>query len=455
MHTLAKNEIYRTEITDINNMGCGVARVKGVVVFVAHGVTGDVAEIKIIKVAAGYAAAIITELLKPSPLRLPEAACAAARRCGGCQYQHITYEHECSLKQNYVRQALAKAGAPHIPVAELLTTGVTAGYRNKSQIPVGTDKNGRLCAGFYAPRSHDIIAADKCLLQPPSFSEITAFIMDFARENGISAYSEARHAGLLRHIYIRGARSGEIMVCLVLNGESLPGEQEFASRLRERFPMIAGVLVNVNTEKTNVICGRRCRTLSGSPFLTDVLCGLTFRISPLSFYQVNHDAAELLYRKGAELLALTGRETLLDLYCGIGTIGLTMAHRVKKLIGIEVVEDAVENARANAEINGIENASFYCGDAGRVLENLYPRQSRPDAVIVDPPRKGLAPDALKSILEIAPEKLLYISCNPDTLARDIVQLEAGGYRCGAVTPADLFPRTGHVESVVLMTKIQK
>ena len=240
------------------------------------------------------------------------------------------------------------------------------------------------------------------------------------------------------------------MVCLVLNGDALPAEDELVQRLCCRFPMVTGILYNINRERTNVICGRRCRLLFGSPYLTDVLCGLTFRISPLAFYQVHHDAAELLYQKAAELLSLTGGETLLDLYCGIGTIGLTMARRAGELIGIEVVEEAVKNARENAEINGISNASFYCGDTGSVLNTLATRS--PDAVVVDPPRKGLLPGALKSLLDISPEKLLYISCNPDTLARDIAHLEASGYTCGPVTPVDLFPRTGHVETIVLLQR---
>ena len=450
MQILAKNEVYRTEITDINNMGYGIARVKGIVVFVTHGVTGDLADIKIIKAASGYAIAVIVDLITPSPFRLKAPLCTAARRCGGCQYQHITYAHECSLKQNYVRQALIKAGLPHIPVADILTSGVTEGYRNKAQIPCGKDKQGNLCAGYYAPRSHQIVPAENCLLQPPLFSEITAFIIDFAQKHGISAYSETEHTGLLRHIYIRGARNGAAMVCLVLNGDALPAEDELVQRLCCRFPMVTGILYNINRERTNVICGRRCRLLFGSPYLTDVLCGLTFRISPLAFYQVHHDAAELLYQKAAELLSLTGGETLLDLYCGIGTIGLTMARRAGELIGIEVVEEAVKNARENAEINGISNASFYCGDTGSVLNTLATRS--PDAVVVDPPRKGLLPGALKSLLDISPEKLLYISCNPDTLARDIAHLEASGYTCGPVTPVDLFPRTGHVETIVLLQR---
>ncbi len=454
---LNKGTTLTLEITDLNNLGFGVGHAPDKrTVFVAGCVAGDIARVQIIKVNKGYAVARLLEISSPSPDR-EEGFCSAAASCGGCVYRNLSYERELALKQNYVAHAFRKAGLADVEIEPVRTTGQTKHYRNKAEYPIANGKNG-LYGGFYAPKTHRVVAADACALQPPVFGEILRATCDFFSTHGVNAYDEETGKGLLRHLYLRhGVGSGELMVTPVINGDSLPFAKEYVAMLREHFPAVSSVLVNVNKKNTNVVLGKTFHTLHGNPYLTDVLCNRTFRIAPDAFYQVNHDAAELLYGIAAERTELRGAGLLLDLYCGAGTIGLSMAERASELVGIEIVPAAVECATENAARNGVQNAAFYCGDAADA-EQLLAQAERergtlhPDAVILDPPRKGCDKALLDFLAARGVPRIVYVSCGPDSLARDCAILRAHGYEIGTVTPVDLFPRTGHVESVVCLTK---
>ena len=454
---LTKNSVHRIEITDLNNLGFGVGRVEGRVVFVGGAVDGDVVEAHIIRVQADYAVARLVRILEPSPYRA-ESLCPAAS-CGGCAYRSVSAEHEEALKVARVRTAFCKCGTPDVNILPLLSTGERYGYRNKAQYPVTEDKDGRLVIGFYAPKSHRVVAAENCPLQDARFAPILATLRTELEKYKIRAYREEDGAGLLRHIYLRGDSEGrEVLLTLVINGHTLPHAEEIVAALCAAHPCIVGILININRENTNVICGAEYRVVWGKDHLTDTLCGVRLAITPASFYQVNHATTELLYRRAAELAELHGDELVLDLFCGIGSIGLSMAHMVREVIGVEIVESAVECARKNAAENGIKNASFYCGDATDTEKLLASAQAArgerilPDVVILDPPRKGCTPTLLSYVARLAPERIVYISCNPDTLARDAALLIKQGYTMGDVTPVDLFPLTGHVESVVCLER---
>lgn len=458
---MKKNDIVALCVEEINNLGHGVAHLKnpdgsrGQVVFVTGGVTGDEVDARIIKINKSFLVAKVEKLRKPSPLRTEDTC--PAKGCGGCVYRLVRYEHELELKREHVQSAFRKAGLPDVKVGEVRHTGELTEYRNKAQYPVCSGKDG-MRVGFYACATHRVVPVRRCQLQPECFGEITDWICSFCDQKGISAYDEETGRGLLRHVYLReGRRSGEVMVCLVVNGKSLPYEGDLAKGLTEAFPFVTGVLLNVNEKNTNVILGEKYRLLTGRDWIEDTLCGLRFRISAGAFYQVNHDACELLYGIARERTALTGKETLLDLYCGIGTIGLSMAHDAKEVIGIEIVEEAVERATENAVLNGIGNAFFYCGDATdarRLLENAEESRGRIEdaTVILDPPRKGSTPELISYLAGRGFSRIVYVSCNPDTLARDCALFAELGYDIGEVTPVDMFPRTGHVESVVCLER---
>ena len=455
-----KNETIRVTVDGMNDLGNGVAHYDGFCVFVTGAVVGDECEVRVIKVTSGYAVARMEKLLSPSPYRVADAC--TAKGCGGCAYRALSYEHELSLKHEDVVHAFRKAGLSRVTVLPVLTAGVTEGYRNKAQYPVAADKNGAPVAGFYASHSHRVVAASQCPLQAAAFSDIVDTVLSFMKEKGITAYSEETGMGLVRHLYFRcNSDQSKILLTLVVNGKALPDEDTLVTMLTTRFPAVTGILLNINEKNTNVITGDVYRTLYGDETLVDELCGITLEIPPQSFYQVNHDAAELLYRKAAELLMLCGDETLLDLYCGVGSVGLSMAKSVRRLIGVEIIPEAIRYAKKNAARNGIENAYFFCGDAANTEELLTAAEAEigriaPDAVILDPPRKGCAPSLIDYVANrVFPPKIAYISCNPDTLARDCALFARYGYEIGAVTPVDLFPRTGHVESVVCLTRSAK
>jgi 23S rRNA (uracil1939-C5)-methyltransferase len=455
---LKKNQICQVEITDLNNLGYGVGRVDGLVTFIAGAVPGDTVSARIIKVASGYAVARLETLLSPSPNRIPDPDCKSAG-CGGCVYRQVSYGYELELKHRYIVECFRKQGLPDVEILPPLHTGKTEHYRNKAQYPVALTEDGRITAGFFKPRSHRVIPAEGCPLAPRVFEAIVRRIIAWAEEHQISVYDEKTGKGLLRHIYLRtSADEREILVTIVANGRALPAEDALTGALREGFSSIVGVLLNINTEATNVICGREYRTLYGKSELDDTLCGVRLSLSPASFYQVNHDAAELLYRTAASLAELKGSETLVDLFCGVGSIGLSMASQVREVIGIEIVADAVRCAERNAAQNGIANARFFVGDATdteqllAAAERELGRTLDPDVVILDPPRKGADSRLLAFLAARQIPRIVYISCNPETLARDLAILRPLGYEISPVTPVDLFPRTGHVESVVCLTR---
>ncbi len=457
-HNLKKDDILTVRINEINNLGSGVGKHEesGVVIFIPGAVTGDLVKAKMIKVNKSYCVGKLIEIIERSSVR-EDGFCDAPLSCGGCTYRHISREHELELKKSYVEHAFIKVGLSDVKVNGVLHTNKRKGYRNKAQYPIGTGKDG-IIAGFYASKTHKIIPCDSCSLQPDIFSRIVKAFCKFATENNISVYSEENGSGLLRHLYLRqGEATGDIMMCAVINGETLPYAEKLVSEFTSAFTCIKSILINVNKKNTNVILGDKYVTLYGEPYITDVLCEKKFKISPGSFYQVNHDGAELLYTTAAKFADFSGSETVLDLYCGIGTIGISMSDKVKEIIGIEIVPEAVECAKENARLNELTNASFYCGDASSaeslLSEAIIQRgELKPDAVILDPPRKGTTPELLNYIAKLGIPKIVYISCDPDTLARDCAILRDLGYSIGEVTPVDMFPATGHVETVVLLSK---
>ena len=454
---LKKNDTFVSEIIDITNLGFGVAKIEGAVVFVSGTVPRDVAKIKIIKVGSSYSIGRVEEMITPSPLRV-EGRCEN-KLCRSCAYKCLSYNYEKSLKEEAVRQIFKKSGHSDVKIAGLVGSPSEREYRNKAQFPISLDKNGGYVIGFYAPKSHRVTEASECPLAPKVFSLIIEELRTFFGKHRVSVYDEEIREGLLRHIYLRrGEISGEILLTLVINGASLPHSDELVEILENKFPEIVGILLNVNMENTNIILGEEFITLSGRDYIFDTLGGVTLKITAPSFYQVNHDAAELLYAKAKELAAPTKSDLVLDLYCGAGSIGLSMADEAGEVIGIEIVESAVECAKFNAEINHIFNASFYSGDASDTKKILEPAEKargekiKPDIVILDPPRGGTTEELIEHISTLNPQRIVYISCNPSTLARDMVAFKKYGYEGDEVTPFDLFPLTGHVESVVCLAK---
>ncbi|MCQ2414144.1 MAG: 23S rRNA (uracil(1939)-C(5))-methyltransferase RlmD [Clostridia bacterium] len=454
---LSKNQKLTVEIVDLNHLGFGVAKVDGMAVFVAGLVKGDVAQIVLIKVNASFAIGKCLSLVKSSPLRV-EGRCTVAG-CTACAYRGIGYETECEIKRQSVVSAFRKAGLPDVKIGELLHGERTCGYRNKAQYPVMKDKNGKIVIGFYAPKSHFVKEAAACPLSPAVFTEILEDLRAFFEAYGTSVYDEKTGKGLLRHIYLRrGEVSHEILLTLVINGEKLPDAEALVALLTGKYPEIVGILLNVNRENTNVILGEKYLPVYGRDHIVDTLCGVELELSAPAFYQVNHDTAEILYRKARELAAPSGNDCLLDLFCGVGSIGLSMADAVGELIGVEIVPEAVECAERNAHRAGIVNARFFAGDATDTERLLAPaehalgRKITPDTVVLDPPRKGCDEKLLDYVARLSPKKIVYVSCNPETLARDVAHLAQNGYLPGEVTPVDMFPGTGHVESVVLMSR---
>ena len=449
-----KNQILTLSIESLSNDGSGVAHHDGQAVFVAAAAPGDVAEVRIVKPMKGYAFGKLEKLLTPGPGRVKQ-DCPVAGPCGGCGLRHISYAAECAAKTQFVRDAFERLAKLDVPVHEVLGAPAADRYRNKVQLPVGTDENGHLVTGFFAGRSHRIVPCADCKLQPDWMNALAARACTLLEENGITAYNEETHTGRVRHLYMRqGWHSGQRLLCFVVNGNGLPNEAEICEALQKEFDLTT-ILINRNNARTNVILGDRDRVLWGKGELLDKLCGKTFAIGPHAFYQVNHDQCERLYALAGDFAGLTGEQVLLDLYCGVGTIGLTLADRCRRLIGVEVVPQAVENARENARRNGIENAEFLCADAAGAATQLASQGVRPDVAIVDPPRKGCAPDVFAAIDKMGTQRLVYVSCDPATLARDLALLATMGYTARRACGVDLFPRTPHVETVCLMSKKDK
>ncbi len=447
---LKKNDLAALTITALTNEGCGVGKADGMVVFVPFSAVGDVLRVRIVKANRTHCYGKIEEILTPSPDRIC-CDCPVFGRCGGCDFRHIRYEAELSAKEGFLRDAFHRIGKLEPQFLPIIANPSIDAYRNKTQYPVRKEKNGETVCGFFAERSHRVVACGECRLEPRRFAEIRGFVLDFARENKISSYQEEEHSGVLRSVCIRrGHYSGEIGVAVVVR-RFVPQLKKLGGALHERFPEIVSVMASVNPERTNVVYGEEEQLLYGVPFIRDRMCGRTFSVSARSFYQVNTPMAEALYRKAAELVQPEGK-TVLDLYCGAGTIGLTMADRARQVVGVEISESAVRNARENARLNGAENARFLCGDAGKMTDMLTSEKIRPDAVILDPARRGCDLRTIENIARLSPERIVMISCNPVTAARDCALLEERGYCVRTVQGADLFSRTRHVECVVLMIR---
>ena len=453
---LQKNQILTLRIERLSSDGSGVAHsADGEAVFVPGTAPGDEARVHIVKDCGRYAFGILDELLTPSPDRVP-VDCLVAGPCGGCSLRHLDYAAELRAKQESVLDAFRRIGGLEVPVLDIQPSPEVDRYRNKVQFPVGVDKNGVPCIGFYAGRTHRIVPCPDCKLQPGVLNEIGNALCAFFAQQGIRPYDEQSGKGLVRHIFLRrGAHSGQIMVCLVCTRAKLPHAEQLCTALRGQFPAISTILLNVNAKSTNVILGSENHILYGPGYIEDTLCGVPVRLGPLSFYQVNTLAAERLYGVAAQYAQLTPDDTLLDLYCGMGTIGLSMAEQCRELIGVEIVPEAIESAKANAARMGEAVAAksrFFCADAGQAATQLAAEGLHPDIVMLDPPRKGCDEATLSAVVRMAPRRVVYVSCNPATAARDAAWLEQNGYHAEKVQPVDLFPRTKHCETVVLLSK---
>lgn len=448
---MQKNEIYEAQITGMTTEGAGVCRIDGMAVFVPMTAVGDCLHVRIVKVLKSYAFGIVEELLHPSQERV-EPDCPVFRQCGGCVFRHVTYEAELQYKEQFVRDAFARIGGLDPEIEPILGDESRCGYRNKAQYPVA-EQDGHLVCGFYARHSHRIIPCTRCKLQPDRFGELLEFLLPVLERCGVTAYDEQKHAGELRHIYIRqGYHSGEMLLCLVVRRSVKKKVAAALGEICSAFPEVVSISESVNPDRTNVILGKQLSVLWGTETIRDTMCGNAVSLSPHSFYQVNTPQAERLYGIGTAYADLHGAETLLDLYCGAGTIGLSMASRIGKLIGVEVIPQAVENARRNAAEAGIRNAEFRCGDAGMIAAQLAEEGIRPDVVILDPPRKGCDKAAIDAVVSMAPSRIVMISCNPATAARDARAFSGYGYTPERVRAVDLFPGTAHVECVVLMSR---
>ena len=450
MAELKKNSVYELDITGYTAEGMGVARLDGRVVFVPNTVRGERWQVQLLKVNKNVAWGRAVKSVLESPSRVPS-DCPHFGPCGGCQFRHMDYTEELEAKRRRVEDALRRIGGLDITVDTVHGAQKTCRYRNKVQFPVARGKSG-IHVGLFRARSHDVIDVPDCLLQTDSANAMGRALKKWMEQSRVEPYDEGTGKGLVRHLYVRTNRTGHSLVCLVVNGRKLPDEPGLVSALRACDPGLVGVVLNTNTEKTNVILGDRYRTVWGEDRLSEQLCGMTFRLSVPSFFQINRDQTEVLYGRAVEFAGLTGAETVLDLYCGIGTISLAMAQKAGRVIGAEIVPEAIEDAKENAVRNGVANAEFFCGDAGQVAARLAADGVRPDVICVDPPRKGLASGVTDVLADMAPRRIVYVSCDPATLARDVKLLGERGYAVQKAEAVDLFPRTQHVESVVLLCR---
>ena len=447
MEALEKGSIYTAVIDGYSSEGLGIARVNGAVVFVPHAVRGEEIDLRITKVMKTSCTGEIVKIHNPSPERM-EPECPYAGKCGGCAYRHLTYPEELWAKRQRVQDALTRIGGLDLTVEEILVAKNPEHYRNKSQYPVGADGS----IGFFQARTHKVVPIRRCLIQTEAADRTAQAVGEWMHRYKISAYDETTGKGLVRHVCVRVNRKGESLCCVVVNGNKVPREPELAAYVTAAVSHTVGVLLNSNTRRGNVILGDKYRTLFGRNYLMDTLCGLEFKLSMPSFYQVNRDQAEALYGKALEFAGLTGNETVLDLYCGIGTITLCLAKAAKRVIGAEIVPPAIRDAKENALRNHVENAEFFCGDAADIAAKLESDGLRPDVVTVDPPRKGLAPEVIASVAAMGPEKVVYVSCDPATLGRDVKIFREFGYEAKRAAAVDMFPGTAHVETVVLLSR---
>ncbi len=451
---LKKNDLVTLHITGTTHEGLGVGRSDGYVLFVPFTAEGDLAQVRVVKALTHYGYGRLERLLSPSPDRI-EVACPVFGLCGGCTYWHISYEAECRIKEQQVRTALQKELGEEPQLLPIVPAPSQTRYRNKVQLPVGLS-GGSAVTGFYRGRSHQIIPCSGCLLQPEAADRAARLLCDHIDRFHLSVYDERLHKGLVRSLFVRvGAATGQVMVVIVINGQILPHADELIAALRSELPGLVSVQLCINQKQTNVVLGDRYLTLWGADWLEDRLLGNRYRISAASFYQVNHDQCEALYLEAARLAALTGKERVLDLYCGIGTIGLSMAAQCRELVGVEVVPSAVQDAAVCAREAGFENARFLCADAAQAAAQLAAEGFSPDVVILDPPRKGCDASLLETVAGMDPDRIVYISCNCATLARDARLLRDLGYSLREARPFDLFPRTSHCETAALFLQDQK
>lgn len=446
---MKKQKTGRSEVLTIEGYGSdgeGVARLSdGMTCFVTGAIKGETCRVKLNKIGRSCAWGEVDQALEPSPSRVGP-GCPYFSRCGGCSLRFMSYEEELAFKKQKVQDALKRLGGTDVEVSAIYGAQHTERYRNKVQFPVAGE-----AIGFYQKRTHVVTDVEDCLLQPEACANLRRAVRDWMRQHRVPAYDEKGHKGLVRHVYVRTNSHGESLCCLMVNGESLPHEEELVSALRLAEKGLVGVVLGANKKKTNVILGDAYRTLWGQDYLEETLCGLKFRLSVPSFFQVNREQTEVLYAKALELAGLNGNETVLDLYCGIGTISLALAGQAGRVIGVEVVPEAIEDAKKNARRNGVTNAEFFCADAGDIAQKLAQEGLKPDVITVDPPRKGLAQEVVDAIVQMAPRRVVYVSCDPATLGRDVKRFEEQGYRAVQACAVDLFPRTSHVESVVCLT----
>ena len=446
---LAKNQEHIVTIEGYGEGGMGVARIDGRVVFVHGALRGEKCRVLILKTLKSVAFAKVLEVVEPSCTRVtPD--CPYFPRCGGCTYRHMSYEEELRLKKLRVQDNLARIGGSGVTVEEILGAADTLRYRNKAQYPVSKDG----AVGFYRARTHEVIECEHCLLVKPEADAAAEALREYMRRCRVAGYDEKTGRGLVRHLYVRSNAAGESLVCVLVNGNELPQEETLVALLRGACPKCRGIVLGTNTKKGNVILGDRYRTLWGEDRLEDTLCGKRFRLSVPSFYQVNRAQAERLYAKAIEFADLTGQETVLDLYCGAGTITLALSDHAKRVLGAEIVPEAIDDARENAVRNGVKNVEFFCGDASDVAKKLAQEHLRPDVITVDPPRKGLAADVVESIAAMQPERVVYVSCDSATMARDVKRFAELGYTVTRAAAVDMFPRADHVETVCLLSKLQ-
>ena len=448
MATLEKNKIYRARIEGYSSEGLGIARINGQVVFVHRAVRGEECDILVLKVLKNTAFGKVVSVEKPSEHR-QEPDCPYYGKCGGCDFRHMDYEEELCAKRQRVQDAITRVGGAAVSVDTIHGAATTERYRNKVQFPVGEGP----AIGFYQARTHRVVDVVDCLLQPVDAARIRQAVSEYLTTYSVPAYDEHTGKGLLRHLYVRTNRAGESLCCLLVNGENLPHEAELVEALRQVVPQLRGVVLGVNRKRNNVILGDHYRTLWGEDYLEETLCGHSFRLSVPSFFQINRDQTEVLYGRALDFAGLTGTQTVVDLYCGIGTISLTMAEKAGQVIGVEVVPEAIEDAKENARRNGLAHKTrFECGDASQLAFQLEKEGVCPDVVVVDPPRKGLAGDVVETIARMAPQRVVYVSCDPATMGRDVKRFAALGYVARRAEAVDLFPRTAHVETVALLTR---
>ena len=450
---MKKDDIIELKIEDLSSEGLGVGHSDGIVLFVKDTVIGDTVEARVMKMKKTYGYAKAMRILEPSPDRIVP-PCPVARQCGGCQIQAMSYSAQLHFKQNKVCSNLERIGGfTNLPMEPVIGMDTPFRYRNKAQFPVGRARDGKIVAGFYAGRTHSIIACRDCLLGAEVNEKILQTVLNHMEKYRIEPYDEATGKGLIRHIMTRvGFATGQIMVCIVINGKKLPAHEQLVRALVE-LPGMTSITLNINREKTNVIMGRKQVLLWGQEYIEDTIGDVRFRISPLSFYQVNPRQTEKLYGKALEYAGLTGEETVWDLYCGIGTISLFLARKAKRVCGVEIVPEAIRDARQNARLNGIDNAEFFVGKAEEVLPEKYQKENiSADVIVVDPPRKGCEQSVLETMIRMAPKRIVYVSCDSATLARDLKYLCANGYELKRVCPVDMFGNSVHVETVVLLSQ---